>query len=83
MPDGTIWMHNRETRWKAEDDFVAVGSGRDYAMAAMALGHTARVGVEIASRFDPGTGNGVDELQFRIAADSQDSGDIVKLAAVA
>jgi len=45
-----------------EDEFVAVGSGRDYAIAAMALGHTARVGVEIASRFDPGTDNGAKGL---------------------
>jgi ATP-dependent protease HslVU (ClpYQ) peptidase subunit len=83
MPDGTIWMHNRETRWKVEDEFVAVGSGRDYAMAVMALGHSARVGVEIASRFDPGTGNGVDELRFRATADRQDGGEVVKLVAVA
>ena len=74
LPDGTCWMHNRETRWRIEDDFAAVGSGRDYAMAAMALGHPARVGVEVATRFDPGTGNGVDELVF---------GAAVKLAAVA
>ena len=62
MPDGTCWMHNRDGRWKVEDAFVAVGSGRDYAMAVMALGHSAQQGVEIAARFDPGTGNGVDTL---------------------
>lgn len=62
MADGTCWMHNRDGRWRMEDAFVAIGSGRDYAMAVMALGHSAREGVEIASRFDPGTGNGVDTL---------------------
>lgn len=64
MPDGTAWMHNRDSRWMVEDDFVAVGSGRDYAMATMALGHDAHRAVEIAARFDPGTGNGVDALRL-------------------
>jgi 20S proteasome alpha/beta subunit len=70
MPDGSIWMHNRDSRWPVEDRFVAVGSGRDYAMAVMALGHSARLAVEIAARFDPGTGNGVDELAFAGMASS-------------
>ncbi len=64
MPDGTAWMHNRDSRWLVEDPFVAVGSGRDYAMATMALGHDSQRAVEIASRFDPGTGNGVDALRL-------------------
>ena len=64
MPDGTCWMHNRDSRWRVEDPFVAVGSGRDYAMAVMALGHDANRAVEIAARFDPGTGNGVDGLRL-------------------
>jgi 20S proteasome alpha/beta subunit len=68
MPDGSCWMHNRDGRWKVEDAFVAVGSGRDYAMAVMALGHSAREGVEIAARFDPGTGNGVDTLPLAAEA---------------
>jgi hypothetical protein len=73
LPDGTCWMHNRDGRWKVEDEFCAVGSGRDYAMAVMALGHSAAQGVEIAARFDPGTGNGVDTLPLATEA--------VKLAA--
>lgn len=67
MPDGTCWMHNRDTRWRVEDAFAAIGSGRDYAMAVMALGHPAAKAVEVASRFDPGTGNGCDELAFAAA----------------
>jgi len=43
-----------------EDPFFAMGSGRDYAMAAMYLGKTAREAVEIACIFDNGCGNGVD-----------------------
>jgi hypothetical protein len=43
---------------------MAFGSGRDYAMAAMHCGRTAREAVEIASHFDYGCGNGCDVLSF-------------------
>ncbi|WP_376092924.1 hypothetical protein ACE7GA_24580 [Roseomonas sp. CCTCC AB2023176] len=66
MPNGTCWMHNRDSRWRVEDPFVAVGSGRDYAMAVMALGHDAMQAVEIAARFDPATGNGIDGLRLAV-----------------
>lgn len=36
--------------------FHAIGSGRDYALAAMACGKTAQQAVEIAMSFDNGTG---------------------------
>lgn len=36
--------------------YHAVGSGRDYALAAMALGRTAEQAVELAITFDNGTG---------------------------
>ena len=48
-----------------EDRFLAIGSGRDYALAAMHLGKTAREAVEIACLFDAGCGNGVDELKLK------------------
>lgn len=58
-----------EQCWRrVEDPFVAVGSGRDYAMAVMALGHDATRAVEIAARFDPGTGNGVDGMRLVVEA---------------
>ena len=47
---------------KYEDPFCAMGSGRDYAMAAMHLGKTAAEAVAIASLFDNGCGNGCDTL---------------------
>ena len=81
MPDGSCWMHNRDSRWCVEDGFVAVGSGRDYAMATMALGFTARRAVEIACRFDPGTGNGIDELRFARGAEDVAEQEVVKLVA--
>lgn len=45
-----------------EDAFDAVGSGRDYALAAMHLGHTATEAVKVASALDNGCGNGIDVL---------------------
>lgn len=45
-----------------EDEFFAFGSGRDYALAAMACGKSAKEAVEIACMFDTGCGNGIDVL---------------------
>lgn len=47
-----------------EDPLMAIGSGRDFAIAAMALGKTAAEAVELASRFDIYTGVGVDSLEI-------------------
>ena len=54
MPDGTCWMHDRDSRWRVEGPFVAVGPNRDDAMRA----------VQVASRFDPGTGHCADGLRL-------------------
>jgi hypothetical protein len=40
----------------------AIGSGMDFALAAMACGKTAAEAVEIAARFDPNTGGRVDVI---------------------
>lgn len=47
-----------------EDRFTAMGSGRDYALAAMHLGHDARKAVEVACALDTGCGNGIDALEL-------------------
>lgn len=47
-----------------EDSYWACGSGRDYALAAMYLGKTAREAVEVACHFDNMCGNGIDELKL-------------------
>lgn len=46
---------------------MALGSGRDYAMAAMHLGHGAIEAVNVACFFDVYCGNGVDVLTFEDA----------------
>jgi ATP-dependent protease HslVU (ClpYQ) peptidase subunit len=48
-----------------EDKFSAMGSGRDYALAAMYLGHNSRKAVEIACALDTGCGNGIDVLRLK------------------
>ena len=45
-----------------EGPFCAIGSGRDFALAAMALGHSAIEAVTVAGRFDTASGNGFDAL---------------------
>jgi len=44
------------------DKTFAIGSGRDFALAAMYLGCDAARAVRIASKFDMASGNGVDTL---------------------
>lgn len=46
------------------DKKIAIGSGGDFARAAMHLGVAADVAVEIAALFDNTTGNGVNTLTF-------------------
>jgi hypothetical protein len=47
---------------ETEEKFTAVGSGRDYAIAAMHFGQTAEDAVRLACIYDTGCGNGVDVL---------------------
>jgi 20S proteasome alpha/beta subunit len=47
-----------------EDKIFAMGSGREYAMAAMHLGKTAREACEVAIALSPECGQGVDELEL-------------------
>jgi ATP-dependent protease HslVU (ClpYQ) peptidase subunit len=48
-----------------EDDFMAWGSGRDFAIGAMARGASAREAVEVAMEFDNCCGLGVDAVDFQ------------------
>ena len=63
-PDGGINLYEREPFcYVIEDKFYAMGSGRDYAMAAMYLGKGAVEAVGIAMVFDSNCGMGLDELE--------------------
>jgi ATP-dependent protease HslVU (ClpYQ) peptidase subunit len=50
-----------------QDKFDAIGSGRDYALAAMYLGHDARKAVEVACALDNSCGKGIDTLELNPA----------------
>lgn len=56
------YTHELGERMAIELPYFAIGTGRDYAMGALAMGATAQQAVEIASRFDSDSGGGVDVL---------------------
>lgn len=49
------------------DPFVAIGSGRDFALAAMHLGYDALMAVNVASRLSTSCGGGYNTLSFEEA----------------
>ncbi|WOB06523.1 hypothetical protein [Piscinibacter gummiphilus] len=62
--DAEVFRYEGPHAFKVEDEFFTTGSGSDYAMAALHMGLTARQAIELASRLEPGTGNGVDVLEL-------------------
>jgi ATP-dependent protease HslVU (ClpYQ) peptidase subunit len=59
------YTYDNEHPETIEDKFYARGSGRDYALAAMHLGHDARRAVEVACALDTSCGNGIDTLELQ------------------
>jgi hypothetical protein len=68
---GLLVVWNDRSIWKYErtpypvifpPQQFAIGSGRDFALAAMHCGKTAREAVQVACEFDSGCGNGIDVL---------------------
>jgi ATP-dependent protease HslVU (ClpYQ) peptidase subunit len=55
--------------WLILSPQTAIGTGRDYALAAMHCGSTAAEAVAIAALFDPGTGGGVDTVTLTLEID--------------
>jgi ATP-dependent protease HslVU (ClpYQ) peptidase subunit len=47
-----------------QNKMFAIGSGADFALASMHLGHSARKAVEVACALDVGCGNGIDTLRL-------------------
>ncbi len=61
--DGKLWKYERTPHpLKFPPQQFAIGSGRDFALAAMHCGKTAPEAVEVACFFDSGCGNGIDVL---------------------
>ncbi len=60
-----IWIYEQSPEpARIEDSTWATGCGRDYALAAMHLGKSAREAVEVACHFDAHCGMGIDEVSF-------------------
>lgn len=62
--DGRSWWLSGSCYMKNTRGIYAVGSGRDFALASMHLGKTAREAIIIASHFDNGTSN--DAVVYRL-----------------
>ena len=66
-PDGSpywlTWPFLR--RVKINETYSAIGSGCEYALGAMANGASAKRAVEIACKFDPSTGKGVNVIRVK------------------
>lgn len=64
--NGTCWSYGKLPYPQlCEDKFDAMGAGRDYALAAMYLGKSAREAVEVACALDVTCGNGIDVLTLK------------------
>lgn len=64
-PERRITMYERSpVPLIFEQEMVAIGSGRDFALAAMHLGCSAEEAVKVAMQFDAFTGHGVDVIGF-------------------
>lgn len=63
--DGTPSLYERTPfPVRYEQQQIAIGSGREYARAAMYCGKSAREAIEVACALDSGCGNGVDVLSL-------------------
>jgi len=66
-PDGKAywltWPYLRQV--EINEPFAAEGSGCQFALGAMAMGATARRAVQIAAKFDPFTGGGVNVIKVK------------------
>lgn len=68
--------------FRVEDSIYAMGSGRDFALAAMHLGCDARKAVEVACALHNGCGNGIDTLTLHPVPFDFDKGPLVALYAM-
>lgn len=66
-PDGKAYWLTEPWLRQVEilDEFYAIGSGAKIALGAMAAGASAKRAVEIACRYDEGTGKGVNVIRIK------------------
>lgn len=64
-PDGSIWsLCGTPKPYRIEEDFHSIGSGRDFAAAAMFMGRSAEQAVKVAIALCGSCGGGVDILEL-------------------
>lgn len=64
---GGVWTYERKpVAVRVEDPYMAWGSGRDFALAALHLGKSACEAVAVACLFNTDCGNGVDSLEMAV-----------------
>lgn len=66
-PNGScVWLTDPFLRQVVVlDEYIAIGSGAQFALGAMAAGASSKRAVEIACRFDPLTGKGVNVIRVK------------------
>lgn len=63
--NGSVWSYGKTAYpQRIECKHYAMGHGRDFALAAMHLGKSAREAVEVACALDVFCGNGIDTLEL-------------------
>lgn len=77
--DGGIWIWGDHGRFQIHNTQIAIGSGAQYALGAMACGKTAAEAIAIAALYDHCTGADADTLTLEPVAQPRRRG---KLAAV-
>jgi ATP-dependent protease HslVU (ClpYQ) peptidase subunit len=64
-PDGSVWSYGKTPYpQRIECERYGMGHGRDFALAAMHCGKSAREAVDLACQLDVYCGNGVDTLEL-------------------
>jgi len=70
--DGKLWLVDDDlTPMEFIGDYIALGSGSPYAMAAMYLGKSPQEAVAVAAEFDPATSLPIHELRLAVRRDKK------------
>jgi ATP-dependent protease HslVU (ClpYQ) peptidase subunit len=60
-----VWVTEEKLVWVRVPNKWAIGSGADFALAAMACNRSAKGAIEVANKFDQYTGRGILMLRFK------------------
>lgn len=63
QPDGGVLCFENRTWMEFKCPYIAMGSGKDFAYGALALGASAKQAIKVAAGLDPGTGGRVVSLK--------------------